>query len=52
MPCVLRRRHDDDVGTYYLFIGEAYVYGIMDGEAVSSLTEEEIEARQESFRML
>jgi hypothetical protein len=49
VPCILRP-HDD--GAWYELIGEAYIYGKMDGEAVMNLATEELERKTEEFRML
>jgi hypothetical protein len=43
----LREHQDKEVGNYFEFIGEAFIYGKMDGEAV---TEEALEKTKE-FRL-
>ncbi|KAI1874567.1 hypothetical protein JX265_004775 [Neoarthrinium moseri] len=61
VPCVLRQKKlaaDDPAlipGTrpeYYEFVGEAFVYGKMDGQAITGLTVEELERRTQEFRLL
>lgn len=53
VPCVLRRFEDlAGAGTFYRFIGEAYVYGVMDGETVSWRTQEDIDKDKQIFRIL
>jgi hypothetical protein len=47
VPCILREHQDKEVGNYFEFIGEAFIYGKMDGEAV---TEEALEKTKE-FRL-
>jgi Heterokaryon incompatibility protein (HET) len=51
VPVILREhiRDDDSGGLYYEFIGESYVHGKMDGEALSNLTQEEIQAQSMEF---
>jgi hypothetical protein len=44
IPCVLRRQ-----GDYFQLIGEAYVYGIMNGEAVRMC--ETGEVKEESIKL-
>jgi hypothetical protein len=39
---VVVRRHGDASGKYYKFIGECYVHGYMDGEALAGLDEEDM----------
>ncbi|MCJ1474211.1 hypothetical protein MMC13_002869 [Lambiella insularis] len=50
VPVVLRQ-HGEGSERYYEFVGEAYVYGMMDGEAVAGLTEEEIRTEALEFRL-
>ncbi|EGP89585.1 uncharacterized protein MYCGRDRAFT_69322 [Zymoseptoria tritici IPO323] len=52
VPCVLRLCQEDDGRYYFEFIGEACVYGLMDGEAIASLTGAELELRSYDFRLL
>ena len=52
VPCVLRKGLDTRAGNYYRFIGEAYLYGIMDGEEVTRRSDQEIETATEEFRLL
>jgi Heterokaryon incompatibility protein (HET) len=50
VPCILRPRNN---GEHYEFIGEAYIYGKMDGEAVSSLSSRnELQSKTEVFRII
>ncbi|KAK8017905.1 hypothetical protein PG991_007095 [Apiospora marii] len=44
VPCILRPRKD-----FYEFIGEAYVYGRMDGEAINMLSAAELADKTEEF---
>jgi hypothetical protein len=39
---VIFRKHVDEDGKYFELVGEAYIYGKVDGEAVTGLTEEEL----------
>ena len=48
VPCILRKLP----GNEYQFVGETYVYELMDGEAVSSLGEEEIEGKRMEWRIV
>ena len=63
VPCVLRPRtsSDDTERTYdadaandvvYDFIGEAYVYDFMDGDAIAMQEEEEMKKWKQSFVMV
>ena len=53
VPCVLREFEDPESGAaYYRFVGEAYVYGVMDGEAVSWRKQEDIDRDKRVFRIL
>lgn len=52
VSCVLRPVVSSQEGDHFKFIGEAYIYGLMDGEAVSLLSAEELKARTTSFRLL
>jgi hypothetical protein len=52
VPVILRSRVDSEIGQYYEFLGEAYVYGVMDGEALYSLEEDEIRQHKTEFRIL
>jgi hypothetical protein len=50
VPCILRPHND---GEWYELIGEAYIYGKMDGEAVSNLTaNNELDSKTQEFRIL
>lgn len=51
VPCILRPRRTD-AETYFEFIGEAFIYGKMDGQAVTALiAKDELETRIEKFRL-
>ncbi|KAK4888244.1 hypothetical protein LTR27_012824 [Elasticomyces elasticus] len=52
VPCILRPHFDEKIGIFYTLIGEAFVYGIMDGEAIASLGDAEIETDKKEFRIL
>lgn len=53
VPCILRKGSDARIpGVYYRFIGEAYLYGIMDGEEVTRRSKHEMEVATEEFRLL
>jgi hypothetical protein len=47
VPCVLRKIK----GERYIFIGEAYIYGKMDGEAVNELNETALKERKTEFKI-
>lgn len=52
VPCILRplRTNAGDAGVeYFQFIGEAYIYGKMDGEAVTGLSKVELEQKTRDF---
>jgi hypothetical protein len=42
----------DEFVSYFQFLGEAFIYGKMEGEAVTALTHEELEIRTENFRLM
>lgn len=47
VPCVLRPTND---GTgHYTFVGEAYIYGKMDGEAIAAMSESELRKVTKEF---
>jgi hypothetical protein len=47
VPCVLRPLHD---GTgHYVFVGEAYIYGKMDGEAIAVMSDSELRKTTKEF---
>jgi hypothetical protein len=50
VPCILRKHPHEDGA--FEFIGEAYIYGKMDGEAVTALTEEELQRQTIEFRLM
>jgi len=52
VPCILRRQENEEIGVYYEFIGESYIYGKMDGDAVTSLTLEELAKQTSEFRLM
>jgi hypothetical protein len=51
VPCILRERRHEAGGSYFEFIGEAYIYGKMDGEAMA-LTDEELDKQTKEFRLM
>jgi hypothetical protein len=51
VPVVLRVRDKKDGGGY-LFVEEAYIYGKMDGEAITALTKEELAKKTMEFRLI
>lgn len=52
VPCILRLCQDDDGRYFYSFIGEACIYGLMDGEAITAMSSEELIRRTYAFRLL
>ncbi|KAF7196751.1 Heterokaryon incompatibility protein 6, OR allele [Pseudocercospora fuligena] len=52
VPCVLRRKFAPGIGNFYVFLGEAYVYGLMDGEAISRLSRKQLDKKTTSFKIL
>ena len=54
VPCILRPRinHDDVGGLAYDFIGETYIYGFMDGEAITTLEAKELRDKSMVFKLL
>lgn len=52
VPCILRLCQDADGRHFYSFIGEACIYGLMDGEAVAMMSTEELERKTFAFRLL
>ena len=52
VPCILRPSYCDDSTKYYRFIGEAYIYGRMDGEAIAMLSEEAVNAKTQDFMLM
>jgi hypothetical protein len=46
---VILREHTDSTGHYFQFIGECYVHGMMDGEALSQATP--MQERTEEFKL-
>lgn len=51
VPVVLRKHLRDDAEPYCELIGETFVYGVMDGEAISNLQEDELNARTTEFEL-
>ncbi|QIX02028.1 hypothetical protein AMS68_007545 [Peltaster fructicola] len=51
VPVVLRPYQNRTIETFYQLIGEAYVYGIMDGEAIP-IDKDELTRRTQTFRIL
>ncbi|KAI1316977.1 heterokaryon incompatibility protein-domain-containing protein [Xylariaceae sp. FL0255] len=64
VPCILRPHRSGDQtengddkeiaqgDVDYKFIGEAFIYGIMDGQAIESISKEELAAKSQEFRLL
>jgi hypothetical protein len=52
VPCILREHPHPEGGTYFELIGEAYIYGKMDGEAVTALSEEDLRDKIKVFRLM
>lgn len=50
VPVVLRKRDEKDGGGYR-FVEEAYIYGKMEGEAITALTNEELIERTMEFKL-
>ncbi|KAG4418115.1 hypothetical protein IFR04_008776 [Cadophora malorum] len=48
VPCILRETAEKG---QYVFIGEAYIYGKMDGEAVNELEEADLKSRTMEFKI-
>lgn len=51
VPCILRQSLHGDK-PYYTFIGEAFVLGHMDGEAINNFSMEELRSASERFTIL
>lgn len=51
VPCILRPSKEGG-GKYYTFVGEAYVYGRMDGEAVAGLTDSDLKQMTKDFTII
>jgi hypothetical protein len=52
VPCILREHMHAEGGPYFEFIGEAYIYGKMDGEAVTALSEDALRQETREFRLM
>ena len=52
VPCILRPHTCKHGAKYFEFVGEAYIYGSMDGEAIAMLSEETIKAKTTDFVIL
>lgn len=50
VPCILRK-HPHEAGAFE-FIGEAFIYGKMDGEAVTALSEEVLDGQTTEFKLI
>ncbi|CAI6339903.1 unnamed protein product [Periconia digitata] len=48
VPCILRLCETNNI-PYYQFVGEAYIYGRMDGEAITMMNEEDLEKNTREF---
>jgi hypothetical protein len=51
VPVILRERNNDEHGVYHEFIGESYIHGKMDGEALSGLNQADLDSRTFSFSL-
>jgi hypothetical protein len=51
VPCILRERPHEAGGSYFEFIGEAYIYEKIDREAIA-LTDEELNKQTKVFRLM
>jgi hypothetical protein len=49
VPCILRPCTCNNGTKYFQFVGEAYIYGRMDGEAIAMLSDEEVKAKTTEF---
>ncbi|KAI1163236.1 hypothetical protein F5B18DRAFT_621137 [Nemania serpens] len=49
VPCILREHITGNNTKYFEFIGEAYIYGIMDGEGISALSANGVEEKTVDF---
>ena len=53
VPCILRGLEKTSEGEeYYKFVGEAFIYGEMDGEAVARLSQEQLTLKTQEFRLM
>ena len=52
VPCILRLCQDADGRHFYSFIGEACIYGLMDGETVAMMSAKELDRKTFAFRLL
>jgi hypothetical protein len=53
VPCILRGPEKTTEGEeYYKFVGEAFIYGEMDGEAVARLSKEELYSKKKEFLLM
>ncbi len=53
VPCILRGPEKTTEGEeYYKFVGEAFIYGEMDGEAVARLSERELDSKKKEFLLM
>ncbi|KAF2656359.1 hypothetical protein K491DRAFT_678121 [Lophiostoma macrostomum CBS 122681] len=52
VPCILRPYVSSNGTEYFEFVGEAYIYGIMEGEAVATLGKDELKAQTRVFQVV
>lgn len=53
VPCILRGPEKTGEGEeFYRFVGEAFIYGEMDGEAVAGLSQEALDSKTKEFRLM
>jgi hypothetical protein len=51
VPVVLRKHIVPDEGYYWQLVGDAYVHGVMDGEAIERVSEEELQRKEMVFEL-
>jgi hypothetical protein len=52
VPCIHRKYPHEEGGSYFELIGEAYIYGKMDGEAVTALSDDDLQEKTMEFRLM
>jgi hypothetical protein len=52
VPVILRHIRLENGDNYYKFIGEAFIYGQMEGEALSIWSDQELNERKQTFRLM
>jgi hypothetical protein len=51
VPVVLRKHQASEDSNYWQLVGDAYVHGIMDGEAIKQTSEEELRRKEKIFEL-